>query len=223
MRPVSTIVVAICLVVVGGCDFLDPARPTAQPDADVFGNLIEVTRNPDAPDLWTAVIRVGPPRALRAADEETGKPTPAVEKGLMVTVTVGPDTIVIANDGSASLEDIPSGTEVVVLPVPGTTQIHGSTELWVDADMLMDFATYSLWQLPKLVASDVTFPDDPLLINSSGAPTTKSFLSFPFPRREAANRAWELKFNFSTSGCFVSSACISNPALIPAMSNALSV
>lgn len=169
MRPVSTIVVAICLVVVGGCDFLDPARPTAQPDVEVFGNLIEVTRNPDAPDLWTAVIRVGPPRALRAADEETGKPTPAVEKGLVATVTVGPDTIVIANDGSASLEDIPSGTEVVVLPVPGTTQIHGSTELWVDADMLMDFATYSLWQLPKLVASDVTFPDDPLLINSSGA------------------------------------------------------
>lgn len=168
MRSVSSIVVVICLVVVAGCDFLDPARPMAQPDAEVFGNLIDVTRNPDAPDLWTAVIRVGPPRALRAADEETGKPTPAVEKGLVATVTVGPDTIIVADDASARLDDIPPGTEVVVLPVPGTTQIRGSTEIWVEADMLIDFSTYSLWKLPKLAGADVAVADDPLRINSSG-------------------------------------------------------
>lgn len=169
MRRYPIIFVVICSVVMGGCDFLDPARPAAQPDAEVFGNLIEVTRDPDDAALWTAMIRVGPPRALRAADEKTGKPTPAVEKGLVATVTVGPDTIVIADDNPVRLEDIPPGTEVVVLPIPGTTQIRGSTELWVDADMLMDFATYSLWQLPKLVATDATVADDPLRINSSGA------------------------------------------------------
>ena len=169
MRLFSIIVLAICMALVGGCDLLDPARPTAQPDAEVFGNLIEVTRNPDAPDLWTAVIRVGLPRALRAAEEETGKPTPAVEQGLVATVTIGPESVVIANDGPADLEDIPSGTEVVVLPVPGTTQIKGSTELWVDADLLIDFATYSLWKLPKLADSAALPSDDPQLINSSGA------------------------------------------------------
>jgi len=168
MRPVSIFVTVICLAFVGGCDFLDPARPTSQPDSEVFGNLMEVTRNPDDPGQWTAVIRVVPPRALRAADEETGKPTPAVEKGLIATVTVGPESVVIADDGPAELEDIPSGTEVVVLPVPGTTVIKGSTELWVDADMLMDFETYSLWKLPKLVTSAPASSDDPQRINSSG-------------------------------------------------------
>ncbi len=169
MRPAAIIVLAICLVFTGACDFLDPARPTAQPDAEVFGNLIEVTRNPDDPDLWIAVIQVGPPRALRAAEEETGKPTPAVEKGLVATVTVGPDAVVIANDGPADLESMPSGTEVVVLPVPGTTLIRGSSELWVEADTLMDFSTYSLWMLPKLAKAPAPDLDDPLAINSTGS------------------------------------------------------
>jgi hypothetical protein len=169
MRTAAMISISICIVLTGACDFLDPARPTAQPDAEVFGNLIEVTRNPDDPDLWTAVIRVGPPRALRAAEEETGNPTPAVEKGLIATVTIGPDAIVIANDGPADLESIASGTEVVVLPVPGTTQIRGSSELWVEADTLMDFSTYSRWMLPKLVEATAPDLDDPLVINSSGS------------------------------------------------------
>jgi len=163
------IVLAICVVFTGACDFLDPARPAAQPDAEVFGNLIEVTRNPDDPDVWTAVIRVGPPRALRAAEEETGRPTPAVEKGLVATVTVGPDAVVIANDGPADLESIASGTEVVVLPAPGTTQMRGSSELWVEADTLMDFSTYSIWMLPKLAKAPAPGLDDPLAINSSGS------------------------------------------------------
>ncbi len=169
MRPAAIIVSIICLVFTGACDFLDPARPTAQPDAEVFGNLIEVTRSPDDPDVWTAVIQVGPPRALRAAEEETGKPTPAVEKGLVATVTVGPDAVVIADDRPAGLETIPSGTEVVVLPVPGTTQIRGSSELWVEADTLMDFSTYTLWMLPKLAAAAAPGLDDPQVINSSGS------------------------------------------------------
>lgn len=169
MRTAAIIVLAISVVFTGGCDFLDPARPTAQPDAEVFGNLIEVGRNSERPDFWTVVIQVGPPRALRAAEEETGKPTPAVEKGLVATVTVGPDAVVIANDRATDLESIPSGTEVVVLPVPGTTQMRGSGELWLEADMLMDFSTYSLWMLPKLAKAPAPALDDPLAINSSGS------------------------------------------------------
>lgn len=169
MRPVVNVGVVICLVLVGGCDFLDPARPTAQPDSEVFGNLMEVERSPDDPDRWTAAVRVVPPRALRDAEEETGKPTPAVEKGLVATVTVGPETVVIANDGPADLQDIPSGTEVVVLPVPGTTLIKGSTELSVDADVLVDFETYSLWKLPKLAKTSAHLADSPEIVNSTGA------------------------------------------------------
>jgi hypothetical protein len=169
MRRATCLGIAFFLVLTLGCDLLDPARPTAQPDEEVFGNLVEVTPNADDPALWTVLIRVGPPRALRHADEESGKPTPAVEQGLIATVTVGPDTVVIANDRPAELEEIPSGTEVVVVPVPGTTQIVGSSDLRLQADMLMDFQTYGLWKLPKLTATSASEPDDPQRINSSGS------------------------------------------------------
>ncbi len=169
MRRAAFVGVAFLVVLTLGCDLLDPARPTAQPDAELFGNLIEVTPNADDPALWTVLIRVGPPRALRHAEEEVGKPTPAVEQGLIATVTVGPDTVVIANDGPAELDEIPSGTEVVVLPVPGTTQILGSSDLRLEADMLMDFATYARWKLPKLTVAAASEPDDPHRINSTGS------------------------------------------------------
>jgi hypothetical protein len=106
---------------------------------------------------------------LRAAEAEEGKPTPAVEKGLVATVTVGPDAIVFAKDGPAALEDIPPGTEVVVLPVPGTTQIRGSSDLRLEAATLMDFAAYSRWKLPKLPGNIEPEVDDPARVNSSGS------------------------------------------------------
>ena len=40
MRRLMIPVLVVMLVVVGGCDVVDPARPTAQPDAVVFGNLL---------------------------------------------------------------------------------------------------------------------------------------------------------------------------------------
>lgn len=169
MRTAAFLGVVFFVVLTVGCDLLDPARPTAQPDAEVFGNLVEVTPDAGNPSLWTVLIRVGPPRALRNAEAEVGKPTPAVEQGLIATVTVGPETIVIADDGPAELEDIPSGTEVVVLPVPGTTRILGSSDLRLEADMLMDFSTYGLWKLPKLTPSAASEPDDPQRINSTGS------------------------------------------------------
>jgi len=58
---------------------------------------------------------------------------PAVEKGLIVTVTVGSDAVVIAGDLPAHLEEIDPGTEVVVIPVAGTTRMLGSTDLHLEA------------------------------------------------------------------------------------------
>ena len=164
----AAIVVVCCLVLTSGCDLVDPARPTVQPDTEVFGNLLEVLQNADEPGYWTAQIRVGPPRALRAAEEESGKPTPAVEKGLVATVKVSPDSIVVADDGPAEIEAIPSGTEVVILPVPGTTQMRGHSDLRLEAETVIDFATYSRWMLPKL-ADFVDQPDDPAAINTTGS------------------------------------------------------
>ncbi len=169
MRSVVFVFVVVALLVVSGCDLVDPARPSAQPDTEVFGNLAEVSRSPDNPGQWILQIQVGSPRALRSAEEESGKPTPEVAKGLVATVTVTADTIVVADDLPVSLDAIDSGTEVVIVPVPGTTQMWGSSDLRLEADTLVDFKTYRRWKLPRLESDDEPVVDDPDRINTSGS------------------------------------------------------
>lgn len=168
-RSALVSVMAAALVAVSGCDLVDPARPAAHPDAMVFGNLLEVSRSEDDPALWTARIRVGAPRALLAAEEESGKPTPIVEKGLVATVTVNTETVVILRDVPTALDEIDPGTEVAVVPVPGTTQMIGSSDVRLDANTFMDFVTYQRWRLPGLGLHDGPEADHPDLVNSSGA------------------------------------------------------
>jgi hypothetical protein len=175
MRSVMIIGAVVALVGLCGCDLVDPARPTQVKDTEIFGNLLEVTRSDEQPTTWTATVQGGAPRVLRAAEEEQGKPTPSVEKGLVATVTVTADTVVIAEDGPARLEDIDSGTEVVVLPVPGTSRMLGSDEIRIEAQMLMDFDSYQRWRLPKLGGGGPDAADDPSRINSAGGETA------PFP------------------------------------------
>ena len=98
MRLLSTTLMMIAMVVATACDLVDPSRPTVQPDEEVFGNLLDAERSPDDASQWIVRIQAGTPRALRAAEVESGRPTPTVEKGLIVTVTVGPDAIVVAGD-----------------------------------------------------------------------------------------------------------------------------
>ena len=121
MRSLAVLVVVLVLLVVSGCGVVDPARPTAQPDVEVFGNLLDVERSADDPDSWIVKVQVGAPRSVRAADEDSGKPTPLVEKTLEATVTVGTDTVVLVDDRPGLLDAIDSGTEIVILPVVGTS------------------------------------------------------------------------------------------------------
>ena len=168
MRSLGVLIVVVVLLVVSGCDVVDPARPTAQPDTEVFGNLLNVERSPDDPRSWIVRIQVGAPRSVRAAEEDSGKPTPVVEKGLKATVTVGADTLVLVDDRPGLLDDIASGTEVVVLPAPGTSAMYGSDDLRLEASMVMDFATYRRWRLPKLDPGTDVGAADPAMINSDG-------------------------------------------------------
>jgi hypothetical protein len=154
---------------VAGCDIVDPARPTAQPDAEVFGNLLDVEKLPDDPGSWSIRIQVGAPRSVRAADEDLGKPTPEVEKGMVATVLVDADAVVYVDDRPGLLEEIASGTEMVVVPITGTTEMYGSNDLRVEAATVMDFATYRRWRLPKLKAAVDSPADDPTMINSIGS------------------------------------------------------
>jgi len=169
MRLLSTTLMVIVLVFATACDLVDPARPTVQPDEEVFGNLLDAERSPDDASQWIVRIQAGTPRGLRAAEVESGRPTPTVEKGLIVTVTVGPDAIVVAGDQPALLDEIDPGTEVVVIPVAGTTRMYGSSDLRLEAATLMDFATFRRWRVPNLASTEIVVVEDPALINSDGA------------------------------------------------------
>lgn len=170
MRRIILISLAgVVLAGMAACDLVDPARPAAQPDEIVYGNLVEVSQSEAEPHEWTALIRVGPPRALLDAEEQAGQTPPPVQKGLQATVTVTGDTVVVYRDLPAALEDIDPGTEVAVVPVAGTTRMIGSDDLRLEASTVMDFASYRRWRLPGLKAEDDSEVDRADLINSSGA------------------------------------------------------
>jgi hypothetical protein len=169
MRTLFLLMAAVLVVTISGCDVVDPARPTAQPDSEVFGNLLGVERVPDDPGSWVVRVQVGAPRSVRSADENSGKPTPEVEKGLVATIKVGVDTVVVVGDSPGLLDDLDSGTEVVVLPVPGTTEMYGTNDLRLDAATVMDFATYRLWRLPKLEPDVAEALEDTTRVNSTGS------------------------------------------------------
>ena len=168
MRSLGVLTVVLVSLVVSGCGVVDPARPTAQPDAEVFGNLLDVERTPGDPNSWIVRVQVGAPRSVRAADEDSGKPTPLVEKTLEATITVGADTVVLVDDRPGLLDDIDSGTEIVVLPVLGTSEMYGSNDLRLEASAVIDFATYRRWRLPKLDPESDVEVTDPAMINSAG-------------------------------------------------------
>lgn len=163
------LVVAALLLTFSACDIVDPARPTAQPDMEIFGNLLDVERAADDPETFIVRLQVGAPRAIRAADEESGKPTPEIEKGMIASVTVGSDAVVFVDDGPGLLEEIASGTEIVALPVAGSTEMHGTNDLRLEASSVMDFQTYRRWRLPKLDPGAESVADDPTLINSAAS------------------------------------------------------
>ena len=157
------------MVVVAGCDLLNPARPTPHADTNLFGNLIEVRADEGGADEWWVRVRIGLPRAFARAESGEGKPTPVVEQGIAADVLVGADTVVLADGGPVFIEDIPPGSEVVVLPVPGSTRMIGTSNITVEAHYFLDFETYRRWQLPGLAVEDDDVPaQDPDRINSAG-------------------------------------------------------
>ena len=162
--------VLVAVVVIGACDLLDPARPTIQGDTTLFGNLLEVDRLEGEDEAWGVRLRIGVPRAFAKAEAAGGKPTPALEEGLVADVRVSTDTVVLVDGKPFFVEDIDPGSEIVVLPVPGTTRMVGTANLTVDASYLIDFATYRRWQLPGLPSPEGESDDrsDPTRINSAG-------------------------------------------------------
>ncbi|HHQ48863.1 MAG TPA: hypothetical protein ENK19_08290 [Acidobacteria bacterium] len=160
--------VALAIVAAAGCNMVNPDRPTPQPDTIVFGNLLQVTPVKNAEGTVRVDLRVGAPRLLVNEQEKQGRPTPSLQGGTEGVVTAGPDTVVVLS-GGRSLKDLPGGTEMVAIPIPGTTRMVGTKKVLVDAAYLMDFTTYRRWRLPKLEPGSETPPtDDPSRINSAG-------------------------------------------------------
>jgi hypothetical protein len=165
-RTHRLLTVAVALASAVACDLVDPIRPTPYPDTEIFGNLLEVRPDPTASGIWVATIRVGVPRALGRA--ENAQPTPAVAGGILAAVRVTSDTVVVVDDEPGSLDAIGPGTEVVVIPSPGTTTMLGEKEVRLEAAQLMDFLSYARWRLPKLPDAEVPTVGDPVRINSPG-------------------------------------------------------
>lgn len=170
LRRSKLVCVLLAVVAAVGCDLLDPARPTIQGDTTLFGNLLEVGQVEGDDEAWQVRVRVGVPRAFAKAEVAGGKPTPTLEEGLIADVRVTTETVVLVEGRPAFVEDINPGSEVVVLPVPGTTRMMGTSNLTVDASYLTDFTTYRRWQLPGLPSpeGEIDRRNDPARINSAG-------------------------------------------------------
>jgi CNT family concentrative nucleoside transporter len=159
----------LCAVsVCAGCDLLDPVRPSAVPDVEVFGNFVSLSEQPDAPGQFIVQIQVGPPRALERASEEEGEEPPPRSEGVVAKVLVTADTVVFQEGRPGDVEAISPGTEVVVVPMAGSSRMRGTTDLEVSAEAFMDFETYRRWRLPKLEGDALPIREDPAAINSDG-------------------------------------------------------
>ncbi len=170
MRVTNSVLMALLtlVLVTSGCEFLDPARPTIQPDTEVFGNVLDVEETPDEPGVWIVRIRVAPPRALDKAESEQGREGPGAEKGLTAEIRVDADTVVLRDGMPARLGDFNPGTEVVSIPAQGTTRMIGEKTVLHNAEFFGDFGTFSKWRLPGLEIGEETVVDDVSSINTSG-------------------------------------------------------
>lgn len=169
MSRVSCIALSLLLLAaLSACDLVDPMRSTPHADAETFGNLLELGPDPSRDGAWIAKIRVGVPRALGRSEE--ARPTPDVAGGIVAVVVVTGDTVVTVDGHPGILENIGPGTEVVAIPVPGTTVMLGEKEIRMEAAQLMDFATYAGWRLPRLKLADgvVDIEEGIDRINSAG-------------------------------------------------------
>jgi len=152
----------------GGCDFLNPARPTVQPDTEVFGHLISSEELPDQPGSYTVKLQVGSPRMVQKQAKEEGKPQPEAESGIIAELLVDHNTVVLRGGMPAGLDDFSAGSEIVGIPVLGTTRMVGEKTILLTTDLLCDFETYHLWRLPRLDTGKTESRDDPALINTDG-------------------------------------------------------
>ncbi len=160
----------LMMVLAAGCDLLNPARPTPHTDTNLFGNLIEVQLDEGETEAWRVRVRIGLPRAFARAEAGDGKPTPVVEQGMVADILVTTDTVVLGGGVPVFIEDITPGSEVVIVPVPGSTRMVGTSNITVEANYLMDFDTYRRWQLPALAldGDELAAIEDPSRINSAG-------------------------------------------------------
>ena len=169
MRTTFVLITLLVLVlVISACEFLDPARPTIQPDTEVFGNVLDVEEVPDEPGVWVVRLRIAPPRALDKAESEKGRTGPDTEQGLTAEIRIDGDTVVLRDGLPARLDDFNPGSEVVSIPAPGTTRMVGEKTVLHNAEFFGDFGTYRRWRLPGLESEEMPYVDDVSSINTSG-------------------------------------------------------
>ena len=153
-----------------GCNMVNPDRPQPQPDMIMYGRVIGTVPEAKRPGMTIVRLHVHAPRQLGKAGTAKKRPTPSMEQGVTAEVSVSSDTVVLRQGKPApSLHVFPVGTEMVAIPVAGTTRMIGTKRVLCDASYLTDFTTYRQWRLPKIGGpAPAAAPEDPSRINSSG-------------------------------------------------------
>lgn len=153
MKPV-TLTILVVTTLFAACDLLDPARPIAHPDTEVFGILLALESVEGEHPAWIARVQIGLPRDFLEAEEEGGHVVPALEEGIVAEVLVSADTVVLVDGRPGFIDSINPGTEVAVIPVVGSTRMIGTTHVTVEAGYFLDFDSFRTWRLPGLANED---------------------------------------------------------------------
>jgi hypothetical protein len=160
MLPRSVLASLLVVLCLAGCGMVDPQRPVPYPDTVVFGNFVESTPVEGEENAFTVRLQVGIPRALTQAKESEGQAPPELEKGNVAEIRVSTDTVLILSGQDATLDDFDPGTEIVVIPVTGTTRMIGEDRILIDGAHILDFVTYRDWKLPGLATGTGEEVDD---------------------------------------------------------------
>ncbi len=162
------------LPIFAACQLTDTTTPIPQPDTVIFGRVAEIRSVAAEPGVSEVDIHAGLPETLLAVMRRENRPTPSLEKDLLVRARVGADTLCVADMRPVDVDAFRIGQEVTVVPRAGTCAMVGTRVFLAEAAELYQFAAYQIRFLPRSLSlsAEISEPADPARINSAGTERT---------------------------------------------------
>ena len=150
---VLVVSVAVAGILVGGCGPEPGVTPVPQPDTLITGRIANVRPNSGDPSAAGLEVAVSVPEALQESLRRDGRPVPVMPKNYKVVARVTRDTLCVSGGRAVDLTSLRLGEEIVVLPVPGTTAMIGTSRLEAEAAEVIQFQTYRASRMTRSLAS----------------------------------------------------------------------